>query len=651
MICEDRLYSIPCLQRKPLCDVVEWAETRHYLKSTSQLYSYAVTPYFREPCHYMSDLAHTSCVVIKTPAQCGKTLSIMNFIGWVTEFRPANTLLVLDSMKQGLKLSQNRIRPFIRDICGINNPSSTKAIKNPDQSNSVANLGLRSGANLFIASAKSASDSKSTPAKYVLLDEIDAYPDDINREGDPITLFTQRTKRYRGMVVMTSTPTSPDGNIVQNWKLGTAQTWGVICRDCGQWFPVPYDKIDFTTSTPTISCPHCGVVYSEKEIIELEHCYNSPTNLDPLKDDFGRIRRSFEVTAPLCHSFVSWDSLKRQEIAALSLGENSYKSFRNTVLGECYTPRDDVEIAIPDLMRLTTSDYGHDTLPQDVAFIVMGVDTHSTCLYVQTVGFSEDLKKLYGLRYDVLVGDPNDPDVWNQLYDLFNAQYTRIDSRILRPAFIFCDSGGHRTQAVYLQSLRCKRLMPIKGQVISNKRNQDPILGKQTKIHLNAGVKGRITLQLLGVNAAKDELANLETLTIAGDKRLFYPRGHGFNLDFFKGLLSEKKIGDRWIQPRGGHTDNEPLDTTIYAMAAAYYFRDRFYLKGKDPENLPQFMEKESMARKKKIDDENTNKNPNSSNSTPTTDSDFSGVSDTPTDDSSKSTTPKPTPALNFPHM
>lgn len=593
MMDSSRLFAIPCLQRLALCDVPEWAETHHFLRTTSQLYSYTPTPFFREPSHYMSDLSGTSCVVLKTPAQCGKTLTLMNFLGWMVEFRPATTLLVLDSMKQGVKMSSNRIRPFLRDICGINNPSNARN-KNPDKSNSVVNLGLRSGANLFVASAKSASDSRSTPARYVLMDEIDAYPDDVGGEGDPILLFMQRTKRQRGMVVMTSTPTTPDGRVTQNFRLGTAQTWGVVCRDCGQWFPVPYDKIDYSSSTPTISCPHCGMVYSEADVKGLPHAYNSPTNPAPLMDDFGRIRRSYEITAPLCHSFVGWDSLKRQEIAALALGESSYKSFVNTALGEAYTPREDLAVSVPDLMRLSLADYTHDTLPADVAFIVMGVDTHDSCLYAETMGVSEDLHRMYGLRYDVLVGDPNDAGVWEQLWDLFDTAYTRIDSQILRPVMIFQDSGGHRTNAVYVQHYRNRRLMPVKGIVTTMAKAPDPLIGKQTKLKLNGGIKGKCPVQFVGVNAGKDALQLAETLTIAGDRRLFYPRGNGYTLDYFKGLLSEKKVGDRWVAPRGGKTENESLDCRVYALACATYYLQRYYQTGLDKERC--------MPRKKKVE-------------------------------------------------
>jgi phage terminase large subunit GpA-like protein len=284
----------------------------------------------------------------------------------------------------------------------------------------------------------------------------------------------------------------------------------------------------------------------------------------------------------------------------------------------------------------------------------MGVDVQDHSLHCNVCGFSEDLKHLYGICYEVLVGDPNDAEVWNALYELFNKSYTRIDARILRPAYIFCDSGGHKTQAVYIQSIRCKRLMPIKGMVVANSRNPDPLLGKQTKIRLNAGIKGRVTLQLLGVNAAKDQLAQMETLTIAGDKRLFFPRGNGYNVDFFKGLLSEKKIGDKWIQPK--HAHNEGLDTTCYALACGQYYYLRYYSRGLDREAAPQTQEGENMPRKKKNDNAETNKNPNNAN--PVTDSNsdstISGNGSASCAQDNNAATPQPTPSPNpsrFPHM
>ena len=584
---DSRFYTIPCLQRKPLCDVVEWAETRRYFKPTSRMYSYDPVPYFKEPCHYMSDLSGTSCVVIRTPSQTGKSESLLNFIGWSIEYRVGTILLVLDSQKQGIKMSSNRVRPFIRDVCGIF--SNNGRNKNPDRSNSVANIGLKSGANLFIASAKSASDSKSTPARYVLLDETDAFPSSVNDEGDPITLFTQRTKRYRSsMVVMTSTPTTEEGNITANWRLGTAQIWGVIC-ECGKWMEVKYDDIDFTGETPTIACPHCGQVYTEKEVIDLKHCYSDPSNPNPLKDGYGRIRRSYVITAPLCHSFVNWSSLKSQELAALALGEDSYRSFRNTVLGETYTPKDEVEIDTIELARRCQAIVDPDCLPQDVIGITIGVDTHDSCLYAFTAAFTADSKDIYGLSYKMLVGSPSKNEVWEALRELLNTQYTRIDGLKLYPSMLFIDSGGHHTNDVYRCTYSEPRMMPIKGFSTDKVNAQDPLIGQLKRVKMGGGIKASTKLLFLGVNAGKDFLQNRIILTMSGEQRLFYPKGRGFDVEYFKGLLSERKIEGKWRAKV--HTHNEPLDCFVYALAAFQYWEMKFYRTGKDIEYMKAMQE------------------------------------------------------------
>lgn len=579
MIDDSRMYQIPIFNVKPRVSVAQWACDNRYMESTSAMFSYAQTPFFELPATYMSDIAGTGCVILKTPAQVGKTESILNLFGWVCEYDRANTMLVLDTQKSGEKMSKNRIRPFLRDTCGINNPNNTK--KNPDKSNSVLNIGLGRGANLLICSAKSASDLRSTPVKYLLMDELDAWPTELQGEGDPVQLALQRQMRFRGMAVMTSTPTGVDGRIYQQYLIGTQQTWCVQC-ECGELLPCRWDDIIFTSDTPHTICPKCGVVLSEIDVKRLPHLYTQPKNENPYKDEYKRVWRSFEIFGTLCHEFYSWEGLKRQEMAAMSLGDSSYQSFRNTRLAEVYKPMGDIEIERGELMKSTQSQYTpSEYIPEDIAFIVLGIDTHDSCLYCETVGFSGDIKRQYGLDFRILPGDPDEKDCWNLLDERFSTVYTKESGQKIRPCFAFCDSGGHRSTAVYKYSIRNRRLIPVKGFATNDKRRPDPLVGEFKKMNIGGGLKGKINVLMLGVNAGKDALAAAELATISGNKRMFYPCEFGYNSEYYSGLLSEKKIDGKWVAPKKT-LFNEPLDCRIYAMACAEYYLKKYYSTGKD---------------------------------------------------------------------
>lgn len=587
---EDRMYKLNVLQSRPMMDAARLAVMTRYMPATSAMFSFDQTPYLETPTASLSDIAGVCGVVVKSPAQIGKSTMIENFLSWIVEYDRANTMVILDTQKSAEKMSRGRIRPFLRTR-GINNPKNS-ATKDPDKSNSVVNIGLGSGANLFLCSAKSPSDLRSTPSKYCAFDEVDAWPIELIGEGDPLQNAIQRMMRFRGMYLITSTPTLYEGRINQNFLIGTQETWGCEC-ECGAFMDVRFDDIDFNGDTPVYCCKKCGQVYNEQDVIALHHRYSEPKNSKPFIDKYGRRLRSFEIFGTLCHHFYTWDYLKRLEEQSQALGEASYQSFRNTRLAEVYKHKDSIDIAPEELMKQSNDDYSPDCLPVDVAFIVCGLDTHDKCLFCETAGFSADLKHIYGLDYSILEGDPSEPDVWKKFEEVFNRTYKKHDGTEIKPRFAFCDSGGHRTNAVYMYSFRNRRFMPIKGFVTNNPDTPDPLIGRQQRLKLNAGIKGKCIVQMIGVNAGKDELANLAVLTVAGDKRLHYIDGCGYGYEYFCGLLSEKKIGGKWIAPYGSKTDNEPLDCRIYAMAAANYYLNRYYLTGLDYEGG-------NMAKKKK---------------------------------------------------
>ena len=569
-------YLIPILQRPKRVDCATWAELNRFMPSTHTLFSFLQTPFFREPTRYLSDLAGTCRVILCTPAQVGKTTAIENFLGWIAAYDRANTLLIFDRLKTGQKMSKNRLRPFLRDVCGINATGQTGTkYRNPDASKEVCNISLATGANLMIGSSSSASDLCSTPAKFLCCDELDRWKDEIKGEGDPVALALQRQMRFRGMALFTSTPTIETGRIHQHFMIGTQETWGVVCSGCGAWFDCRWDSIDWSGDVPTVHCPKCGEVFDEMAVRALEHRYCEPQNPNPIHDEYGRVVRSYRVFGTLCDAFYSWRGLRELERSALALGEANYQSFRNTRLGEIYVPRSDRIIYGSDIQRIAVHDYHLDALPRDIVFCTAGIDTQDNGFAMEICGWNRDASRAYGIEWLWLDGDPKKPEIWHALTDIIERRrYKREDGKTLGVIYAAQDSGGHHTNRVYAYSLRHPRHLSVKGYV--RLKETIPFLYSISTQKLSSAGNGtgKIKLHIIGVNTGKDMLLDMISKTLDGERCLSWPHDFSCNYDanYFEQLTSEKRTntprGVRWELLPGRR--NEALDCRIYAMYAAH---------------------------------------------------------------------------------
>ena len=74
------------------------------------------------------------------------------------------------------------------------------------------------------------------PARWVFLDEVDAYPGDVHGEGDPIALAEARTISFghRSKLFLASTPTIKGvSRIEREYEASDQQRYHVPCPHCG----------------------------------------------------------------------------------------------------------------------------------------------------------------------------------------------------------------------------------------------------------------------------------------------------------------------------------------------------------------------------------------------------------------------------------
>ena len=139
-------------------------------------------------------------------AQVGATEAGNNWIGFAIHQAPGPMLAVQPTVELAKRNSRQRIDPLIDE-----SPELRERVK-PARSRDAGNTMLSkefAGGILIMTGANSAVGLRSSPARYIFLDEVDAYPASADEEGDPVTLAEARslTFAHRRKVFLVSTPT------------------------------------------------------------------------------------------------------------------------------------------------------------------------------------------------------------------------------------------------------------------------------------------------------------------------------------------------------------------------------------------------------------------------------------------------------------
>lgn len=571
--------KIPLFKHTKRMSVSEFAEANVILQEGAckgEKFSYKNRPYFKDPTDALGDDINNCQVTIVSSTQIGKSTTFLNYLYYIITYQPDNTLILLDSAKTAEKLMKIRIRPFLRSQVKLESLQKGNAL-DYDKSASTTNISLSAGKSIMMGSARSASDLCSFTCRYLICDEVSRFPEVVDKEGDPITLAKQRTETYtRPMTLITSTPTTEDCTIWQQFLLGTQQRWSAVC-ECGFHMPVNYKDIDFTDiENPTYSCPKCGTVYDEYTLqYQLKHEYAPPANPNPFKDKYGRVCKSYHIPGTLCPERYTWKYLREKELAARQAGPGAYQSFINTSLGEVYYPGIDESLDVNKMIQCRRY-FDRNTIPKWVKFVTCGIDTQDNRFELIVLGSDLNRKHICFIERRVIIGDLRESTPWTNLLDyLNNFRCTTRDGRKL-PINISCiDSGGHYTQDVYAFCLRSPRLRPVKGVGISN-ANGD-LIYKVSDVPIKAFGNGAGKTQLTLVNTyyAKDiireQLLNIQSNNKTSNWVISSNVDANFDPIFFDQMNSEfketYKTGNyKWICKPG--VRNEALDCTVYALTA-----------------------------------------------------------------------------------
>jgi len=561
--------------------VSDWADQNIRLSSKNAsepgLYRTSRTPYVREIADCLSPSSKVETVVFMKGSQVGGTQIFTNWVGFIIDQNPAPTMIVQPTEALAKKYSRQRIDPMIAE-----NPKLQEKVRPPRERDSGNSVLLKEfvGGLLNLAGANSSVGLRSLPIKYLGLDEVDAYPEDIDDEGSPIELAIARTRTFsRKKIFIVSTPTVDGRSKIQAEFEETDQRfYHVPCPHCGEkqslkWSQVKYEieKIG-SKETPLnvrYECEHNGCHIFEHHKTEMfalgEWVAKFPER--------SQKRRGYHLSA--LYSPVGWFSWEDCVLDWLKARKNPNKLrvFVNTILGEVWTEKGDA----PDWEELyrRREDYKINTVPNGAYFLVCGVDIQADRIEAQIVAYGPELES-WSIDYRVFVGSTSTDQPWDELKKILQETW-EMPWGGRAPIRMMAVDSGFNTQRVYnwVRQFPSNRVIAVKGQdtlpvIVGHPKHVDITLGGKK-------IPRGLLLYSVGVSVIKTELYGYLKLKPPLADEVYQPGFIHFPEyapDYFKQLTAEqlvlrknKKGQTKFEWEKSGR--NEALDTFVYARAAA----------------------------------------------------------------------------------
>ncbi|WP_114965577.1 phage terminase large subunit family protein [Alkalilacustris brevis] len=568
--------------------VSEWADAHRWLSSRASAepgrYRTARTPYLRSIMDALSPSHPAQRISFMKAAQVGATEAGNNWIGFVIHHAPGPMLAVLPTVEMAKRTSRGRIDPLIEDSPALKERVSPA--RSRDAGNSMLSKEFPGGI-LVLTGANSATGLRSMPARYVFLDEVDAYPVSADEEGDPVTLAEARTTTFahRRKVFMVSTPTIRGlSRIEREFEASDQRRYFVPCPHCGhrQW--LQFERLRWAKGKPETAAYHCEGC--ERPIAE-----HHKTGMLAR----GEWRATAVATDPTAIGFhlsalyspigwKSWEQIARDWLAAQGSDE-MLRAARNTLLGETWVESGEA----PEWQRLADRRVTFPAqIPAGGLFLTAGADVQKDRIEVDVWAWGRGLES-WLVDHIVIPGGPDDPACWDRLTALLGQTWQHENGAIMTLAKLAIDTG-YESAAVYAWSRKqgIAQVAPVKGLEGFNRAT--PVSGPT---FVDATVNGRKLkrgARLWTVATATFKAETYRYLRIERPPEPDAPAAAGtihlpdwVDSEWLKQLVAEQLVT---IRDRRGYARqewqklrerNEALDTRVYARAAAWILgADRF---------------------------------------------------------------------------
>lgn len=556
-------------------------------------------PHAREIMDCFSARSRVQRVAFMKGAQVAGTESGNNVVGYHISSAPAPMLFVSPTLIV-TKRTSARIQAMVDD-----DPDGLGQLILPARQREAKNSQFEKhfpGGALYFATANSASNLRSTAAKILIFDEVDAYPNDVGGEGGVIDVAEARAFTFGdgAKSFLISTPGVDQTSIIKREYLkGDQRLWMMPCPHCNRRIDFHWGQFAWDEGKPATvvyKCEHC-----QKPIIEGRHkskmlargrwipkaLRESPVAMKRMEagdwselEAFNEesVNRSYKL--PGFYSPVGWLSwAKIIRLWEEAQGDpTKLKAVTNTHFGETWVEQGEAP-AWEAVYGRRTGSYVQRQVPRGVVFLTAGADVGQDHVEISVWGWGKRRQRwlIEHIRID---GLKDDPETWEQVSAAVQRRYLHPTGAVLAIRRFLIDRNYHpEVVDPWVESQDRTVVFALRGSDtldIPVKRSSRKEKGKGGEW----GQGQRFDYLTVGVSVLKLELYGcLNTKLVEGRD---YPPGWiwlpgDITTDWSKQLVSERleygktKGGRRkgkWVTI--GSARQEALDTAVYARAGAF---------------------------------------------------------------------------------
>ncbi len=455
------------LRPPPIVSPAEWGRDHFVVPvgpQKGQLLDLSLTPHLVEPLEMLRADSPWTRVAVKKSGQSGFSTLGLIWLMCLIDTSPDDMMIVQPSLTAAKDFNSERLDPLIKSTRPI--AGKVRAQKSRDADGSKTLEKKFPGGRLVLTGANSSTDLSAKTIRFMLRDEVDRWPADLDGQGDPMEMCDARqlafTRAGLHKSLIISTPTNKGASRIDaEFAAGDQRHRVFPCPHCGAEIAFEFAQLRGELHRPfnahyMAQC--CGAqidAWQQRDMV-LKGRWK-PTHPGP-----GRQPSYFFNS--LASLLTSWDEIWGKYLDSRD-DPLKEKGFMNLWLGESYEEiGSDLD---PARIAVRIEDYARNVVPAWVGRLVLAVDTQDDRFEWALWGFGPAsggaAVEQTLIAAGEIAGDLHEEAPWDELVALAKRVWPHAGGSEFAADLALLDTGGHFTQKAYTFVHKKARWRGIKG--------------------------------------------------------------------------------------------------------------------------------------------------------------------------------------------